>query len=715
MLTGTLLLLGTLPSNAQMPLQVRGGQTTRNAAVAATADPTTGTLYIYSENRATSVTLSIDSMGNLISNGSVIGTLDDFSATAPLVYSNGNFSWNGTTSNVPEGSRLYWTDARFNSSFASKTTGDLAEGSNLYYSDTRARNSISSVAPITYNSTTGQIGFSGSSGGNAYGVVSGNTGITTATTTLDQVAIVGTGYISTAVTTDTVTISATLPDTSATNELQNLWSTVAADSGSTVANSLTDTLTVEGGTGINTAIVGDTLTINYTGGASADTYVALTDGVTTANASGGDTINFAATGIATVAVTSGASDTVTIGATEVDGSVTNEIQTLGRTGDSITLTSGGSVDIGDKIELGDLSAVAPATYDNATGSIGWSGTTDDVGEGDNLYYTDARARAALSGTAPINYNSSTGAIGFDTGTTALTGYLPLVAGGTVTGVTSFTNGLNTPSSTSGISFPTPFIFGSGQRSVIIANSPSGHSYLDLDADPASGTGDSIIRFFGGTNTTGLRQIWLYNGDSISSARVARFDMSNLQFYPDTTGGGSVGLTTNRWGNVNAVTGNFSGSMTVSSSATISGNLAAGTSSANAHTFSGLATFSDGLSSAGNISTSGSAAYRVGSSTVINASRFFYANAGSSSFPSYSFLADQNNGIYYITTDTWGLSAGGTEVVRLTSSAARFNGIMIPESTELAAPTPAAGYRTIFWNTGVGAMYWKDSTGTTGSF
>lgn len=45
---------------------------------------------------------------------------------------------------------------------------------------------------------------------------------------------------------------------------QNLWETVAADTGSTTANTATDTLTVAGGTDISTEIAGDTLTVNFT-------------------------------------------------------------------------------------------------------------------------------------------------------------------------------------------------------------------------------------------------------------------------------------------------------------------------------------------------------------------------------------------------------------------------------------------------------------------
>ena len=46
---------------------------------------------------------------------------------------------------------------------------------------------------------------------------------------------------------------------------QNLFQTVDADTGTTTANSTTDTLTVAGGANISTSIVGDTLSIAYTG------------------------------------------------------------------------------------------------------------------------------------------------------------------------------------------------------------------------------------------------------------------------------------------------------------------------------------------------------------------------------------------------------------------------------------------------------------------
>lgn len=47
-----------------------------------------------------------------------------------------------TTSDIPEGTNLYYTAARFNSAFAAKSTTDLSEGSNLYYTNARGIGSL---------------------------------------------------------------------------------------------------------------------------------------------------------------------------------------------------------------------------------------------------------------------------------------------------------------------------------------------------------------------------------------------------------------------------------------------------------------------------------------------------------------------------------------------------------------------------------------------
>ena len=65
-----------------------------------------------------------------------------------------------STTDLAEGTNLYYTAARFNTAFSAKSTTDLAEGTNLYYTDARSRASIS-VAPasqnrLSYNNLTGE-------------------------------------------------------------------------------------------------------------------------------------------------------------------------------------------------------------------------------------------------------------------------------------------------------------------------------------------------------------------------------------------------------------------------------------------------------------------------------------------------------------------------------------------------------------------------------
>lgn len=66
----------------------------------------------------------------------------------------------------------------------------------------------------------------------------------------------------------------------------NLFATVAGDTGSTTANSQTDTLTIAGGTNITTSVSGDTLTVDFSG-TLLTTLAALTDTDVTATATFG--------------------------------------------------------------------------------------------------------------------------------------------------------------------------------------------------------------------------------------------------------------------------------------------------------------------------------------------------------------------------------------------------------------------------------------------
>jgi hypothetical protein len=68
--------------------------------------------------------------------------------TPPITRVGDTIGWTGTTTDVPEGANLYWTQARFDTAFGAKSTTNLVEGTNLYYTDARARAAFSGTAPI---------------------------------------------------------------------------------------------------------------------------------------------------------------------------------------------------------------------------------------------------------------------------------------------------------------------------------------------------------------------------------------------------------------------------------------------------------------------------------------------------------------------------------------------------------------------------------------
>ena len=143
----------------------------------------------------------------------------------------------------------------------------------------------------------------------------------------DTLTLVGAGItaITTNATTDTITFTSTEVDGSTTNEIQNLWATISSQSGNTTANSSTDTLTINGAGIASTAIAGDTLTITATEVDGSTTNEINTIQGDDDVATSGLAISIDGAGIVTTDVVG---DTLTITGTEVDGSTTNEINTI---------------------------------------------------------------------------------------------------------------------------------------------------------------------------------------------------------------------------------------------------------------------------------------------------------------------------------------------------------------------------------------------------
>ena len=128
-----------------------------------------------------------------------------------------------------------------------------------------------------------------------FGTVSANSGSVIASSITDTLTIAGGNDIDTVVSGNTLTINYTGSGGGSGGTTQSLWERINADSGFTTANSAQDVLTIAGGNGITTAITGDTLTIgNDLYGTLNFFDRVLVTGQSTILASGTQSLNFAA-------------------------------------------------------------------------------------------------------------------------------------------------------------------------------------------------------------------------------------------------------------------------------------------------------------------------------------------------------------------------------------------------------------------------------------
>jgi len=147
-----------------------------------------------------------------------------------------------------------------------ETNDTYISGATTWQYDGTAWNIVSSVNPAEIPNAFSNISVSGQDAVQAE--------VPTDTVTF----VGGTGVtITTNAETDTVTFTGSGGGGDAVT--QNLFATIAGDTGSTTADSATDTLTIAGGTNVTTAVVGDTLTINSTatGGGGSSNFSSTDD------------------------------------------------------------------------------------------------------------------------------------------------------------------------------------------------------------------------------------------------------------------------------------------------------------------------------------------------------------------------------------------------------------------------------------------------------
>ena len=318
-----------------------------------------------------------------------------------------------STTDISEGTNLYYTDAKVNSAFdtrfATKSTTNLTEGTNQYFTPARAREAISASGSLSYSNGVVSYTTPNSDGisegttnryftqGRARSSVSAGTGISYDSAT--GIIAVNTGIIATKndLTTSNVTEGTNLYYTINRTKTDGFATKAYVDGQiSQVSLNVINTIDTVGSFITQTA-------------ATTATLVTLIDSMSLpqfAQSDWNQTDNtkldyirnkpdLSHAGRGTISVTGDLSYNSSTGVI----SFTQNKSWSALTGKPTTISGYGITDAYTKTQVDSAITSAISSKDN----------TDEITEGlTNKYYTDARARAAVSAGAGLSYNSSTG-------------------------------------------------------------------------------------------------------------------------------------------------------------------------------------------------------------------------------------------------------------------------------------------------------------------
>jgi len=294
------------------------------------------------------------------------------------------------TDDLSEGTtNLYYTTTRFDSAFGNKTTADLTENTNLYYTDTRANSAIDARVTKAFVDALGIQANTVAANSVALGTDTTGNYIQTITGTANKITVSGSGS-------ESADVTLSLPD-----DVQ-----------------IADSLTVAG----NLTVNGTLTSLDTTNLDIEDNLFQLNAGLTGSPVNDSGMLINRGTADNSIFMWDESVDKFTMGLTTADGSATGNI-TLNSLGTLVVNVEGnltgnvtGTVSSLSNHDTDDLAEGSNLYYTQARFDSAFTAkSTSDLSEGTNLYYTDARFDTRLAskdtddvseGTSNLYYTST---------------------------------------------------------------------------------------------------------------------------------------------------------------------------------------------------------------------------------------------------------------------------------------------------------------------
>jgi len=363
---------------------------------------------------------------------------------------------NHSTSDLSEGTNLYYTTARFDSAFSGKSTSDLTEGTNLYFTDERVDDRVNSLlvagsnVTLTYDDVANTLTIAATednlSNNDTDDLAEGSTNLYY-TDARARAAISVSGDLSYNSTTGVISFTERTD-----SEVRGLISA----SGDLSYNSTTGVISFTERTDAEVrGLVSASGDLSYNSTTGVFSFTERTDAEVRGLISGGTGVTYNnTTGVISIGQAVGTSDNVTFGDVIVSGDLTVSGTTTTVNTETINLadniilfnsnaTGTPTENAGIEIERGDATnktllwnetddkwTVGSETFvagtfegaltGNVTGTVSSLANhdTDDLSQGStNLYYADSLVDSHLSGGTGVTYSSGVISIGQSVGTT----------------------------------------------------------------------------------------------------------------------------------------------------------------------------------------------------------------------------------------------------------------------------------------------------------